>query len=47
MELSQSESNTTQKVKYDNPYNYHLRMPFPSELYAESAMKAIGVDPPF
>ena len=24
-----------------------MRIPFPSELYAESAMKSLGVDPPF
>ena len=35
------------EIDYSNRLKYHLRIPFPSELYAESAMKSIGVDPPF
>ena len=35
------------EIDYSNRLKYHVRVPFPSELYAESAMKALGVDPAF
>ena len=31
----------------ENKIEYTLRIPFPSEHYAESAMRALGVDAPF
>ena len=48
MKLSESEKEGVNGVgEVDSPYIFKIRIPFPNELYAESAMKAIGVDPPF
>ena len=48
MDLSKSSGNEANSVvNTDSLYTYNMRIPFPNELYAESAMKAIGVDPPF
>ena len=44
---SDDDQQSTTSTKLVNPYTYKLRIPFPNELFAESAMKAIGVDPPF
>ena len=35
------------EIDYSKRLKYHVRIPFPTELYAESAMKSLGVDPPF
>ena len=34
-------------IDYSNRTKLQYRIPFPSEHYAETAMRAIGVDPPF
>ena len=34
-------------IDYSNRTKVQYRIPFPSEHYAETAMRAIGVDPPF
>ena len=38
---------TNEERQNKNKVEYTLRIPFPSENYAESAMKALGVDAPF
>ena len=35
------------KIDYSNRMKYHVKIPFPSTLFAESAMKSVGVDSPF
>ena len=45
--MSISEENELVSVQGEKRLRYHLRIPFPNELYATSAMNALGVDPPF
>lgn len=47
MHESAQESSSIENLEQPTPYTYHLRVPFPSELAAESAMKALGVDKAF
>ena len=42
-----SESQAEPSVELQNPFKLHFRIPFPNELYAESAMKALAIDAPF
>ena len=45
---SDSQEMDAESIQNDeNRLKYHLRVPFPNELYATSAMNALGVDPPF
>ena len=42
-----SQEDQPDQISYENRIKYHLRVPFPSERYAECCMKSLGVDPPF
>ena len=46
---SSSDNNNDAESQMDsaNRLKYNLRIPFPNEHYATSAMNALGVDPPF
>ena len=34
-------------IDYSNRMKYHIRVPYESELFADTAMKSIGVDAPY
>ena len=47
MEEEEQEAEVVEQVNYDRLFMYAIKIPFPSQHYAETAMATLGVDLPF